>query len=118
MKLRLAFYGLWGGSTWGTPVARSLSEDDGGKCADRPPRVSESVANPSIVTGGDQVGTVRKCRFQKQFKLDLLVAHDVRIRRAAGLVLVNHIVDNFVPVLLFEIVHFERNAELHCHAFG
>jgi hypothetical protein len=70
------------------------------------------------VAGGDQVGAVFQGGSQEQLELYLLVAHDVRVRCKAGFVAVYHVLGYFVAVLLFEVVHFERNAEPHGNALG
>src|ERR1035437_9063094 len=52
----------------------------------------------------------------KRAELDAFIAHDVRIRRAAGLVFGDHIVDHFSLVFLFEIKSNKRNIQSGGHA--
>ena len=57
-----------------------------------------------IVAGGDIVGA--ECfggKFKESFKLNFLVAHDVRVWRAAGFVFGEEILEHIVPVLGGEI---------------
>ena len=71
------------------------------------PRKQLAVFDAGIVAGGYHVRAVFQGSFQKQLELYLLVAHDVRIRRLAGLVFAHHVIHDFAAVLLFEIVRLE-----------
>src|ERR1035437_7463444 len=52
----------------------------------------------------------------KSTKLDAFIAHDVWIRRAAGLVFGDHIVDHFSLVFIFKVKGDERNIDSGSHA--
>jgi len=50
------------------------------------------------VAGGDQLATQHVGVFQKDFELDFPVAEDVRVGRAASLVLRQKVLEDVVPV--------------------
>ncbi len=73
------------------------------------------LLSPGVMAGGDHIRAVFQTRFEEQLELHLLIAHHIRIGRAAGLVFGDHVIDNFLAILRLEIVHFERDAEVDGH---
>ena len=55
---------------------------------------------------------------QESFEFDFLVAHDIRIRRPALLIFVQEILEDLIPVFLFEIDGIIRNADLLCDSLN
>ncbi len=74
-----------------------------------------SLVHTGVVTRGDEVGSERTRSVQKKVKLDFAVAQHVGIRRASGLVLGEHIVDDALLVLHRQIKNLERNPQLLCN---
>src|SRR4051812_25187713 len=70
------------------------------------------------MAGGNKVRAVFQSRLQKQLKLDLLVAHDIWIRRKAGLKAFEHVIQYLLTVFFLKIVNFERNAKLDSQSFS
>ncbi|MOA15957.1 hypothetical protein D3C78_1361440 [compost metagenome] len=65
-----------------------------------------------VVAGGDKVRPQIFCgEFQEGFEFDFFIAQDVRVRRAAGLVLFQEQLKHVVPVLCREIHRVQFDAE-------
>gem|GEM_PF-6728372 len=79
--------------------------------------VKLAILHASIVACRNHIGTVFESGFEKELEFNLLVAHNIRIWRASMFVFVDHVVDDFVAVLAFEIEDLEINAELHGDTF-
>ena len=65
-----------------------------------------------MVTGDDRVEAERQRPVQHGRELDLLVAAQARVRRPAGGVLGDEVVDDVLGEALGEVPHVERDAEL------
>ncbi len=68
------------------------------------------------MAGRNHVGTIFEGGFEEKFEFNFLVTHDVRVWRTALFVFIDHVVDDFMAVLVFEIKDLEINAELYGNA--
>ncbi|MCY1214233.1 hypothetical protein D9M72_260410 [compost metagenome] len=76
------------------------------------------IAAAHIVAGGDQVSSQRQGVVEEGFELDLAIAEDVRVRRAAGLVLGKEVLEHVVPVLRREVGRVQLDADAVADGLG
>ena len=76
------------------------------------------LAHPSVVAGGDALGTQPERVVEKRLELDLGVAQHVGIRRAAGLVFAQELGEHAVLVLGREVDMLEFDADHVGHGSG
>ncbi len=82
-------------------------------------RAACAVVTAHIVAGGDVGGTqLFGGKFEERLELDLLVAQDIRVRRAASLVLFEEVLEHIVPVLGREVDGVEFHPQLVADGLG
>lgn len=70
------------------------------------------------MAGGDQVGTQRQGVVEERLELDFAVAEDVRVGRAAGLVLLEEVLEHVVPVFGGEVGGVQLDADAVAHGLA
>src|SRR5690606_8891043 len=68
-------------------------------------------AHAGVVAGGDALGAERAGVVQKGPELDFAIAEDVRVRRAAGAVLGDEMLEHAVPVFGGEVARVAADAQ-------
>jgi hypothetical protein len=73
------------------------------------------LGHPRVVAGGDALGAQLAGGIQEVLELHFAVAQHVRVRRAAGRVFGQEVLEHALPVLAGEIAEVERDAEQAAH---
>ena len=82
-------------------------------------RAACAVVTAHIVAGGDVGGTqLFGGKLEERLELDLLVAQDIRVRRAPRLVLFQEVLEHVVPVLGGEVDGVQLHAQLVADGLG
>ncbi len=70
------------------------------------------ATDPTVVTGGNSIGTQNLCVIEEHLKFDFTIAENVRIGRTACAVLLEEVLKHIVPVVRRKVGCVQGDIEL------